>query len=154
VIARQDAGGSTYLAAFVEPHGPLTHAELREHLARLVPYYMIPDRFVLMSRLPLNLNGKVDRAALACVDEADADRLAPGVPLSPVESSLAALWVDVLKRSPVSLDDNFFALGGNSLRVMELTSRIRAELSLGVELLDIYAYPTVRELAGRLDATN
>ena len=71
-----------------------------------------------------------------------------------MESSLTALWTDVLKRSPVSLDDNFFALGGNSLRVMELTSRIRAELSLGVELLDIYAYPTVRELAGRLGATN
>lgn len=154
VLAKRDAGGNAYLAAFVEPHASVAHADLREHLARLVPYYMIPDRFVVMGRLPLNLNGKIDRAALTAIDDAAAERAAPAADLSPVESSLTALWTDVLKRSPVSLDDNFFALGGNSLRVMELTSRIRAELSLGVELLDIYAYPTVRELAGRLGATN
>jgi len=153
VIAKRDAGGAAYLAAFVEPHAALTHAELREHLARLVPYYMIPDRFAVMARLPLNLNGKVDRQALAALDET-AEQSAADATLSPVESSLTALWTDVLKRSPVLLDDNFFALGGNSLRVMELTSRIRAELSLGVELLDIYTYPTVRELAGRLGAAN
>ena len=153
VICREDGGGAKYLAAFVEAHGPVTRAELREHLAGQVPYYMIPDVIAVLPRLPLNLNGKVDRAALAALDDT-APAAAAAVPLSPTESSLVALWADVLKRSPVTLDDNFFAIGGNSLRVMELTSRIRGELSLGVDLLDIYAYPTVRELAGRLASTN
>nr|MBA3948548.1 non-ribosomal peptide synthetase [Acidobacteriota bacterium] len=153
VICREDAGGAKYLAAFVEAHEPVTRVVLREHLAGQVPYYMIPDVIAVLPRLPLNLNGKIDRAALAVLDDM-APAAAAAAPLSPTESSLVALWADVLKRSPVTLDDNFFAIGGNSLRVMELTSRIRGELSLGVDLLDIYAYPTVRELAGRLASTN
>ena len=70
--------------------------------------------------------------------------------VSPLEATLMVLWTEVLKRSHVTLDDNFFAMGGNSLRVMELTSRIRSELTLDVELLDIYTYPTIPELAERL----
>jgi acyl carrier protein len=72
------------------------------------------------------------------------------VAMSPLEASLLGLSADVLKRVHMTLDDNFFELGGNSLRVMELTSRIRGEMSLDVELLDIYTFPTIRELADRL----
>ena len=149
VICREDSGGAKYLSAYAEAEYGLTRADLRAHMAAEVPYYMVPDMITLMPRLPLNLNGKIDRTALARIDDFAGSASAVDAPLSPVQSTLAGLWADVLKRH-VALDDNFFAIGGNSLRVMELTSRIRGELSPGVELLDIYTYPTIRELADRL----
>ncbi len=154
VICKEDAGGARYLAAYVESHAGLTRPQLREHMGRLLPFYMTPDAFTVMPLLPLNLNGKIDRAALGNVDDFAADAHGEEVSLSPIQSRLALLWANVLNRGQVTLDDNFFALGGNSLRVMELTSRMRGELALDVELLDIYTYPTVRELADRLVQTD
>jgi aryl carrier-like protein len=112
---------------------------------------MVPDVLTVVPRLPLNLNGKVDRAELHAVDDfvGNQDSDDPAA-MSPFEQTLLALWAAVLQRSEVLLDDNFFALGGNSLRVMDLTSRLRDELSLHVDLIDIYTYPTARELAERL----
>ena len=156
IICKDDAGGAKYLSAFVEPHESaraMTRAELCAHMTTAVPSYMIPDAFTVLAQLTLNLNGKVDRAALEEFDDSAAEVAQEHVPLSPVQSALLGLWADVLKRSQVALDDNFFTMGGNSLRVMELTSRIRGELALGVELLDVYTYPTVRELADRLEQT-
>jgi bacitracin synthase 3 len=154
VLCKIDAGGANYLAAYVESTGGITRPRLREHLGRHVPYYMIPDAFTVLPRLPLNLNGKIDRTALGQLDDFSTHRETDTVPLSPVESLLVGLWTEVLKRNPIGVDDNFFAIGGNSLRVMELTSRLRGELSAEVELLDIYAYPTIRELAGRIAQVN
>jgi len=151
VICKDDAGGSKYLAGYVEADAGLTRPHLRAYLGRLLPYYMIPDALTVLPRLPLNLNGKIDRAALRGIDDFTTRGKTESVALSPVQSALMGLWADVVNRRQIALDDNFFAVGGNSLRVMELTSRIRAELSLAVELLDIYAYPTVRELADRLE---
>lgn len=153
VICKEDSSGAKYLAAYIEGHVAATRHQLREHMAQQVPQYMIPDAFTILPQLPLNLNGKVDRAALADIDDFRSNAAAGAAALSPVQSTLVELWADVLKRRPIALDDNFFAMGGNSLRVMELTSRIRGELSPGVELLDIYTYPTVRELADRLAPT-
>ncbi len=149
VVCKADSGGANYLSAYVEAPG-LTRAALREHMHALLPSYMVPDAFTLMPTLPLNLNGKVDRTLLAGIDDFAMSTEVENAALSPVQFTLSALWADVLKRSQVALDDNFFSLGGNSLRVMELTSRIRGEMSLGVELIDVYNYPTVRELADRL----
>jgi bacitracin synthase 3 len=149
VVCKTDAGGAKYLAAYAEPHARLTAAELRAHMAAALPVYMLPDTYTVLTPLPLNLNGKIDRATLTEMPEISASESADAAPLSPVQSALVALWGDVLKRGPVALDDNFFTMGGNSLRVMEVTSRMRGELSLNVELLDIYAYPTIRELTGR-----
>jgi bacitracin synthase 3 len=150
VICKTDAGGAKYLAAYVESTADITRPQLREHLGRHVPYYMIPDAFTVLPRLPLNLNGKIDRTALAGLDDFSTRPSQDTAPLSPLETLLAGLWGDVLKRAPIGVDDNFFAIGGNSLRVMELTSRIRGELGADIELLDIYTYPTIRELADRL----
>jgi bacitracin synthase 3 len=151
VLCKEDASGAKYLAAYAETRRGVGTAVLREHLRSQVPDYMVPDVLTIVPRLPLNLNGKVDRAELLAVDDfiGHQDSAEPAA-MSPVEQMLLTLWAAVLQRSEVLLDDNFFALGGNSLRVMDLTSRLRDELSLHVDLIDIYTYPTVRELAERL----
>jgi bacitracin synthase 3 len=151
VICKDDPDGAKYLAAYAETHTGIAADELREHMRRQLPHYMIPDVVAMMPQLPLNLNGKVDRAALRLVVDFGGDEtsaLAP--PVSPFEAALLVLWSGVLRRSQIGRDDNFFSIGGNSLRVMELTARIRGELSIDVGLLDIYTSPTITELAGRL----
>lgn len=153
VICKEDAGGAKYLAAYAEGQPGLTRADLRAHMAAQLPSYMVPDAFTVLPQLPLNLNGKIDRVALGGVDDFGDRTEHADVPLSSLQANLLGLWADVLKRTQVALDDNFFTMGGNSLRVMELTSRIRGDLSLGVELLDVYTYPTVREMADRLERT-
>ena len=151
VVCKDDPGGAKYLAAYAEAEESLTAGELREHLRRQLPHYMVPDVVAMLPRLPLNLNGKVDRAALRRLDDfTGAIPLGPPDPVSPLEAALLLLWADVLKRSHIARDDNFFSIGGNSLRVMELTTRIRGELAIDVALLDIYTSPTVTGLAGRL----
>ena len=150
VLCKEDAQGSKYLAGYVEGPAELTRPQLREHVGTHLPYYMIPDALVVMPQLPLNLNGKIDRTALGRLDDFSTRGEVDLASLSPVQAILIGLWADVLKRGQIALDDNFFAMGGNSLRVMEVTSRIRGELAPGIELLDIYTYPTIRELADRL----
>ena len=150
VLCKEDAQGSKYLAGYVEGPAELTRPQLREHVGMQLPYYMIPDALVVMPKLPLNLNGKIDRTALGRLDDFSTSGEVDVASLSPVQAILIGLWADVLKRGQIALDDNFFAMGGNSLRVMEVTSRIRGELAPGIELLDIYTYATVRELADRL----
>ena len=151
VICKEDLGGAKYLAAYAETHAGVLAPDLREHMRRHVPHYMVPDVVAVLPRLPLNLNGKVDRTALRAVDDFTAAvATAQATAVSPIEEALLTLWAEVLKRGQISLEDNFFSIGGNSLRVMELTSRIRSELSIDVELLDLYTYPTIPELAERL----
>jgi len=154
VLCKDDPGGAKYLAAYAEVHGEGTRAALREHLRTRLPYYMVPDVLTVLPRLPLNVSGKIDRRALRARDDFASEALGAGAPPSPLEASLLGLSADVLKRVNIALDDNLFELGCNSLRVMELTSRIRGEMSLDVELLDIYSFPTIRELADRLSQTS
>jgi bacitracin synthase 3 len=154
VICKADANGANYLAAYVEAADGIAATDVREHMRREVPLYMVPDVIALLPCLPLTLNGKIDHAALNVVDDFTSGAGAGQRAASPVEESLRVLWVEVLQRRHIALDDNFFSIGGNSLRVMELTARIRAELSLDVGLPDIYTFPTIAELAGRLSEMN
>jgi amino acid adenylation domain-containing protein len=150
VVCKDGAAGSRYLVAYAVPSAQLSRSDLRSYLQGVLPYYMVPDIFVLMPNLPLNLNGKVDRNLLRNMDESAGHNDDSRAAVSPLEVSLMAISSAVLNRAGVSVDDNFFELGGNSLRVMELVSRIRSGLSRDVQPLDIYTYPTIRELAHRL----
>ena len=149
VVCKEDPSGMKYLAAYADTHDG-RRSELRDHMRTRLPHYMVPDVLTVLPTLPLNLNGKVDRSYLRALDDFTTDDSAQRAAMTPLEASLLGLSAHVLKRVNMTLDDNFFELGGNSLRVMELTSRIRGELSLDVDLLDIYTFPTMRELAERL----
>ena len=150
VVCKEDPSGMKYLAAYADTHDGRRRSELRDHMRTRLPHYMVPDVLTVLPKLPLNLNGKVDRSYLRALDDFAIEDAAQPASMTPLEASLLGLSADVLKRVNMTLDDNFFELGGNSLRVMELTSRIRGDLSLDIDLLDIYAFPTMRELADRL----
>lgn len=152
VVALPSAGGEKRLIAYAAcpPPAPPTE-ELRRHLQHRLPDYMLPAAWVLLDALPLNANGKVDRAALPAPDPAAAGPHAGfRAPRDPTEAQLAAIWERVLGVRPVGIHDNFFALGGHSLAGVRLFAQIEAEFGRKMPLASLFQAPTVEQLARQL----
>ncbi|MDH2389213.1 amino acid adenylation domain-containing protein [Streptomyces sp. HNM0663] len=152
VAVDEDAAGDPRLVAYWVAAAPAGPSELREHLARTLPDYMLPNVYMALDRLPLTLNGKVDRRALPAPDavrpDLDADFAAPG---TPVEKALADIWAEVLGVDRVGLDDDFFELGGHSMLATQAVAIATERLGAAVSLRMLFDRPSVRELAGALD---
>jgi amino acid adenylation domain-containing protein len=153
VVGRRD-GGETRLAAYLlaaDPQAPPRPAELRDFLRGTLPEYMVPAAYVLLDRLPLSPNGKVDRRALPEPPAAGAAG-AGGPPRTAAETAVAAEAGALLGVDGLGVDDDFFALGGHSLSAARLLARLRGRLGAEVTLRDFFAAPTVAALAARVEA--
>jgi amino acid adenylation domain-containing protein len=149
VVAREDGQGELRLVAWVV--GDAAVAELRAHLRRSLPEHMVPAAFVPLSALPMNANGKVDRAALPAPDFS-ASAPAWAAPATELEETLAGLWREILGVDRVGRHDAFFELGGHSLKVGQLHARLRDALGRDVPVTDLFRFPTVASLAEHLAA--
>src|SRR5258708_5409850 len=119
---------------------------LRAHVGARVPDYMVPSAIVVLDRLPLTSNGKLDRGALPAPQvRAGVLRLAR----NPREELLCGLFAEVLGLERVGIDDNFFALGGHSLLATRLISRIRSSLDVELSIRSLFEAPTVAGLVER-----
>ncbi|OLT31482.1 hypothetical protein BJF84_27125 [Rhodococcus sp. CUA-806] len=125
----------------------LDTAAVRTSLTASLPSYMVPSAFVVLDALPLNTNGKLDRRALPAPDFAVGEFRAP---TNPVEEVVASTLADVLGVDRVGLDDDFFALGGNSLIATQVVSRLGAALDTKVPVRTIFEASTVAALAARI----
>jgi len=149
-------GEDAALVAYVVPVGDaVPPAELRDALKRHLPEYMVPAAFVALGRIPLTAHGKLDRAALP--EPAAAGTAATGddghvAPRTPVEEVVAAIWAEVLRADRVGAHDDFFALGGHSLRATQVVARIREVFGVSVPLRALFESPTVAQLAGEVEA--
>jgi amino acid adenylation domain-containing protein len=146
-----DASGERALAAYIVTRGeaPPSRAELREHLARTLPDYMIPSHFEHLSALPMTPNAKVDRKALPQPGGAGAREIEP--PQGETEETLAAIWCDLLRIGQVSRDDSFFELGGHSLLVARLLVRIEQQWGRRIGMAEFFQAPTLEKLAERIE---
>ncbi|MEU4159270.1 amino acid adenylation domain-containing protein [Actinoplanes sp. NPDC026670] len=125
--------------------------QLRAALSEKLPDYMLPSAFVFLDALPLTPNDKVDRKALPEPQAARSDPRTPyAPPRSGLEQALADIFEHLLRLEQVGIHDDFFASGGHSLLATQTISRIRTRLGQDVSLRDIFEYPTVAGLAGRL----
>jgi len=122
---------------------------LKEELATLLPPYMVPNRVVVLDKLPLTPNGKVDTAALSASAEAGAEFANRRVvaPRTAVESGISALWRAVTRHDTVSVQDNFFEIGGNSLMAVALVNKINRTFGSSLPLQVLFEHPTVEQLA-------
>ena len=153
VVVRQDGGQEKRLVAYVVPAQPAFPgaAGLRLHLREKLPDYMVPGVIVVLDRLPLTVNGKVDRRSLPVPDlGARAFAAETAAPESPVEEILAEIWGQVLGVERVGPGDDFFALGGHSLLATQMISRIRDLFRVELPLRAAFEAPVVRELAARV----
>jgi amino acid adenylation domain-containing protein len=148
VVAAVDAPhGGRRLVAYVVPAaapGPAA-ATLRAALRERLPEPMVPAAFVTLTELPLGPNGKVDRRSLPAPAPSAA---AVRAPRTAIETRLAAIWAELLGVDAIGVDDNFFELGGHSLLATQLLSRIRDHFHVRLHLREIFAAPTIGELAG------
>ncbi|QMV39813.1 non-ribosomal peptide synthetase [Cohnella cholangitidis] len=153
VVAADDGMGGKRLVAYIVADRACTSGELRKHCGERLPDYMIPALFAQLERMPLTASGKADRKALPA-PEAEMDTgVAYAEPTTATEQRLAALWEELLQRDKVGIDDDFFAIGGHSLKAATLAARIGEGFSVPVSVKDMFLYPTIRKMAQRIDAT-
>jgi amino acid adenylation domain-containing protein len=138
------------VAYYVSDQSP-TMAELRGHLAKELPDFMLPAYFIKLERLPLTPNGKVDRLALPSPTFENIQTAHDFVrPHTETEKSLAAIWSELLQVENVGINDNFFDLGGHSLLAFRAVSRIRDGFGVDLPLLTLFENPTIVSLANIL----
>ncbi|HEX3529757.1 MAG TPA: non-ribosomal peptide synthase/polyketide synthase, partial [Thermoanaerobaculia bacterium] len=125
---------------------------LRSALRRRLPEPMIPAAFVVLERLPLSPNGKVDRRALPEPAEWGRSAAPLMAPRNDFEKTVAAVWCEVLEREGIGIHDNFFESGGHSLLAVRAASRLQEVLGRRVSVLEIFEHPTVASLAAWLPA--
>ncbi len=146
VIVREDVPGDKRLVAYAVSE----RTDLREHAARELPVHMVPSAVVLLDRLPLTANGKLDRKALPAPDHSAAVT-AGRAPRGPREAQLCELFAEVLGLPRVGVDDNFFDLGGHSLLAVRLAGRIKAALGRDITIGTVFQAPTPAALETALD---
>ncbi|MEY9929768.1 amino acid adenylation domain-containing protein [Catenulispora sp. GP43] len=147
-VVASRASGETELIAAVTP-GTLEVEELRDWLHKELPSYMVPSRLLVLDRVPLTSNGKVDAEALRRHAHS-ADRTTASAAMSPEQTRLAAIWCEVLGVQGVGLDDDFFDLGGHSLRAADLNTLVRREFGVRPPLRMFFESVTVRAQAARI----
>jgi amino acid adenylation domain-containing protein len=153
VLARADGRGDKRLFAYVVLQGEPRDASdmLRRYLKEHLPDYMVPGALVIMPRLPLNANGKIDRQKLPEPEQAASGSHAYVAPGTPTETVIAGIWADVLHRDQVGVEDNFFEIGGHSLLATQVISRVRRSLEIDPPLRLLFESPTVEMLAAWVD---
>jgi amino acid adenylation domain-containing protein/non-ribosomal peptide synthase protein (TIGR01720 family) len=161
-----DGPGDLRLVGYVVPAAgrddarrPVAAGELRRFLARSLPNYMLPSAFVALGELPLSPNGKLDRRALPAPEPepragAGIDRPARVPPRTAAERRLAEIWSQVLGEAGVGAHDDFFELGGDSIRGARVLSRVRAELGVELSARAVFDAPTVAGLAAMVEAAS
>jgi amino acid adenylation domain-containing protein len=150
LVLREDRPGEKRLVAYWVPASGAAPsiADLRSHLRKRLPDYMVPSVFVAVDALPLTSSGKVNRGRLPPPDKMRPEREADyAAPHTPIEQQLAAIWCEVLQRAQVGRHDNFFALGGHSLIATQMIARIRRQFSVDLPMSMLFERPTVEALA-------
>ncbi|MFC7560669.1 amino acid adenylation domain-containing protein [Paenibacillus farraposensis] len=149
VIAREDEQGQKQLCAYVVTHADVAANELRSGLNQVLPGYMVPSYFVQLEQLPLTQSGKVDSRALpqpeGRVDSGE-DYVAAR---NDVERTLVSVWQSVLGIEQIGVLDNFFHLGGDSIKAIQVSSRL-LQNGYKLEMRELFQYPTIAELNGRV----
>ncbi|WP_434040089.1 pyoverdine non-ribosomal peptide synthetase PvdD [Pseudomonas aeruginosa] len=156
VVLAHDGVGGTQLVGYVvadsAEDAERLRESLRESLKRHLPDYMVPAHLMLLERMPLTVNGKLDRQALPQPD-ASLSQQAYRAPGSELEQRIAAIWSEILGVERIGLDDNFFELGGHSLLATRVISRVRQEQQLDASLKALFERPVLEAFAQGLERT-
>lgn len=153
VAVAADTTGEKALAAFVVASEGVGTDDIRSELASVLPDHMLPSRFVLLERLPLAGNGKLDRKAL-CVPHAPASHSleAPRSAASDAATGVCRIFSALLGRPEIGIDDDFFALGGHSLLAARALARVEATFGCRIALASFYRAPTAAATAATIEA--
>ncbi len=153
-VVRTEQSVDARLVAYIVPSAgrPADARQLRDHLLKTLPGYMVPSAFVMLDRLPLMPNGKVDRRSLPEPDRRRTDEARAMVaPRTSTEEVLADIWRDVLGLQQIGIEDNFFELGGHSLLAIQALSRVRAAFQVELSLRRFFSTPVIADQAAAIE---
>jgi amino acid adenylation domain-containing protein len=154
VIAKEHLGTKQLIAYCVEEGEALDVQALKHHLAERLPNYMIPNLILSIEAIPLTPNGKVDRKLLQSQGLDISSEMAYVAPTSDTEKRLAVIWKEVLEVEQVGSNDHFFDLGGHSLLITKLISRINEEFESQLLVKNVFEYPSLGQLARCIDQSD
>ncbi|BFH66555.1 hypothetical protein J27TS7_35290 [Paenibacillus dendritiformis] len=139
--------GSKELCVYYVANEPLSVKEVKEYTSKRLPQFMVPSYFVALDKMPLTLNGKLDKRRLPDPLEVLSSNRTMQEPLEGLERELADIFRDILGIDAVGRNDSFFDLGGHSLKAARLVQHLHKRLHCGLALRDIFQFPTIKELA-------
>lgn len=155
VVDTAEVAGQTALLAYLQLTGGRADDAIeacRDTLRSRLPAYMAPGRYVVVERFARTATGKIDRRALPAPGDERADEAPPLLAATPTEAAVAEIMAHVLRLPGVGVADDFFHVGGHSLAAVQLAARVSGVFGLALTVADVFAHPTVRALAGRVDA--
>ncbi|MCP4154589.1 MAG: AMP-binding protein, partial [bacterium] len=155
-----EAGNNTLLCAYYvenntgHPESAIQNPQddLEDFLSQFLPDYMIPSSFIKLEKIPLTPNGKIDRKTLAKIQISNFEYRTYTAPRNETEKKVTAIWAETLEmqKTKISIDEDFFNIGGHSLRATTVAARIHKELKVKLPLEEIFKNSTIRTLAGIL----
>ena len=149
VMIRKDENGNHYICSYIVAYKELDITELRHFLSTYIADYMIPRFFIQLERIPLTVNGKIDYKALPepAVVQSNVEYVAAR---NETEEQICKIWEEVLKCNKIGINDDFFALGGDSIKAIQVSSRLQ-NIGLKIELKNIIEHSTIAELVENME---
>ncbi len=153
VMDRKDETGGAFLVAFYTAKNPLDEYDLASYCRERLPEYMIPVSFLYLHEMPKTPGGKLDRRALANMDISATGTAGEDFqePQSPVEKELAKVWQEVLGRKEIGINENFFSIGGDSIKAIQIISRLN-KAGYKLKMSDLFRHPVIAQLAPMVTA--
>jgi acyl carrier protein len=155
-VVWQEAEGEARLIGYVvfDEAGSVTKTELRSHMRDRLPEWMVPGVFIELEQMPVTVSGKVDRRSLLAAQgrEMEGDGSEYQGPQTAMEERLARIWGEALGVEMVSVEENFFDLGGHSLMAVRVVRQVSREIGKPLGVVKLFEHPTIRRLAAELEA--
>ncbi|TCO17546.1 amino acid adenylation domain-containing protein, partial [Pedobacter psychrotolerans] len=147
VLAKEDEAGDRILIAYIAGKKSLDISVLKSNLMKVLPGFMIPSNFFIMAQLPLSVNGKVNKKELASLKELrhNVEDYTPS--RNEIDEQMVTLWKGLLGKDQVGIDDNFFEIGGNSIKVIRLSKLINNLLGVEINIALLFQYSTIKSLS-------
>jgi amino acid adenylation domain-containing protein len=150
VVLVNEKDGDKYIVAYYISNTETDKKEIQDFLSKKLPDYMLPSYYIQIDSIPLTSNGKADKKALPAVILSDLIETEYVEPVTEIEIRLAAIWKEVLAIEKVGLADNFFEIGGHSIKAMKLISRVKEEFEVNFKISEIFTNPTLLSQAQRI----
>ena len=148
VLVKTDSLAEKELVAYITSNAQQSASNLRSYLKQMLPDYMVPTHFAQLETMPLTVNGKIDKKSLSNLKSIG---LTTGVeyvaPRNEIEDKLVKIWEEVLQRENIGVKDDFFALGGHSLKALKVVFRVNEEFKIGVKIANLFNTSSIENLA-------
>ena len=150
VIAKQEVSGTYNICAYIVSEEDIDLEKVKDELGNVLPKYMLPTFYIKLDKMPLTKNGKIDKKALPEPDINIINNTKYEGPRNDIESKIVELWQEVLGIDKVSISDNFFEIGGNSLKVMHVINSINKMFNSNISIDEFFKKPTIKDLVSSI----